>query len=450
MSGFLLRPMHRFFRQTIWREDPRDPAPVRAFLRLMQLGYLVVQHFQDDRGFLRSSALAYTTLLSLVPLLAFVFSVLKGLGAEKQIRQYLIDEAARQEAQVRDEAAAPAEPGAAPAAARTTAPADAAGVEAAAAAGTEAPATATTEAGVKPAVSGWRLLHRLTGGRPEVAVRLMGYIERTDFTALGIFGLVLLLWTVVNVLSTVEATFNDVWGVTRGRPWLRRFADYTAVLVIAPVLLLAAIGVATYLLSTPIADQGMTATLWRTVVRGIGWLGPAVLVWISFAVFYAFMPYANVGLVPAAVGGVVGGTLWQVAFWGYTTFNVGVASYNAIYTSFAALPIFLAWLYLSWVIVIIGAEVAFAAGHIESYRRSRKDVHLSPTPWRSSPFACSSRLRAPSAQPALPPTRTSRAAPRCLSRPSSRFSPSSRPRTSWPRSPQARSCASSRLTTSPA
>ncbi len=366
----------------------------------MQVSYLVYEHFQDDRGFLRSSALAYTTVLALVPLLAFVFAILKGLGAEEQMKRYLIDVSQHAQAVGVELAASQGGSGQSitiESTATETRSGRTATLESSATGMSEDGRTVAVESTARAAViestsaesaapvggsattgrSGVRLLYRITGGRPEVAERIMTYVEQTNFTTLGIFGLAILLWTVVNVLGTMETTFNDIWGVKVGRTWLRKFSDYTAVMVIAPVSFVTAMGVATYLVSTSERVTGVEAVL-SPVVRVIGWVAPVVLVWLAFSVFYAFMPNTRVGFVPAVTGGIVGGTLWQLAFWGYTTLNIGVARYNAIYTSFAALPIFLAWLYFSWVIVIAGAEFAFATGHIHSYRRSRRDIDLSP------------------------------------------------------------------------
>jgi len=329
------KSLSHFFREEIWRMHATERGVKRALIATLQVTLLVGKRFRDDKGFLRASALAYTTLLSLVPLLAFAFAILKGLGADKQLRDYLLSEPvaqARQSGQV----VSPE-------------------IESTSASGEEGRAN---------------LLVRITGGRREAAERLFSYIDRTNATALGVFGLVMLLWTVVNVLKTVEVTFNDIWGVREGRSWMRRISDYTSAMIIAPVLLVTAGGLFAFLTQHHFGGVGAVGAAWQTAVKVVGWVWLPVLIWAAFTAFYALMPNASVGFASAVTGGIVGGTLWQLAFWGYTTFNIGVAKYNAIYTSFAALPIFLVWLYFSWVLVIVGAEAAYARAHIETYRQS--------------------------------------------------------------------------------
>lgn len=294
-----------FLKETIWREQAGRKRLMRFLYGLLQVSFLVGKGLFDSRIFLRASALSYTTLLSLVPFLAFVFSILKGLGVDEKVRPLLME--------------------------------------------------------------------KIAAAQQPVAEKLAEYvtnnIARTSVTALGVFGLVTLLYTVIKVLSTVEASFNDIWGISKGRTWLRKFSDYTSVMVIAPVLLVIAMSISTYLLANPFFTSGVSVTLWRVCGAFLAKLGPYVLTWLAFTAFFAFMPNTTVRFVPALGGGIVAGTLWQIAFWAYTRFQVGVASYSMIYTSFAALPVFLMWLYISWAIALFGAEVSFAIAHLETYKR---------------------------------------------------------------------------------
>jgi membrane protein len=304
MKG-LIESVSKFLRETMWFERKETRKLVRFLVRILQVSFLVGRGFLDNKCFVRASALAFTTLLSIVPLLAFVFAILKGLGVEEQVRPYILE--------------------------------------------------------------------RVAAAQDPVAEKLVtyisNYISSTRATALGVVGLVTLLYTVVKVLSTVESSFNDIWGVSRGRTWMRKVADYTSVMVIAPVLLVAAIGVSTYLLAFPLSGPESVVTAGRILARVLVRTGPYLMTWIAFTAFYAFMPNASVRFTAALSGGIAGGTLWQLAFWAYTKFQIGVARYDVVYTSFAALPVFMVWLYLCWVIALFGAEVAFAAGHVETYKR---------------------------------------------------------------------------------
>jgi membrane protein len=114
-------------------------------------------------------------------------------------------------------------------------------------------------------------------------------------------------------------------------------------------------------------------------LKGVmAWLGPVLLVWTAFAAFYAFMPNTRVKVSAALIGGIVSGTLWLALLWAYKTGQVKIGSYNVIYGSLAALPVFLMWLYFSWVITLFGAEVAFAYEHVETYRRKMENYRPSP------------------------------------------------------------------------
>ena len=346
-----------FVTDAVWRERKHMRGSAGYLLKTVQVSFLVAKGFLDDKCFLRASALSYTTLLSLVPLLAFVFSILKGLGLDTELRPYL-----RQVAESRAAAEAGQENTGGTAAQRNpevnSSAVPAAGAEKAAAPEAEQAEEKDTTVG--------KIMKRLVAGQGELVNKLveysLNYIRDTPVGALGVVSFLMLLYTVIKVLSTVENSLNDIWGVTRGRTWLRKVADYTSVTVIAPMLLIAAVGLSAYVM--PGGARGEETAVELTVKA----VGPYVLIWTAFTAFYAFMPNASVRFTSALAGGLVGGTMWQLAFWAYTTFQIGIAKYNVIYTSFAALPVFLMWLYISWLVVLFGAQVAFSTGHIETYR----------------------------------------------------------------------------------
>ena len=307
----LVETIERFLRETIWLERRGSRKAVRFGIRTLRVVFLVGKGFYDDKCFLRASGLAFTTVLSLVPLLAFAFSVLKGFGAEDMVRDEVIEYVAV--------------------------------------------------------------------GQDELEIRLKEYIDsmtsyvtETRVGALGGLSLLFLLYTSIKVLSTAEDSFNDIWGVTKGRRWLRKFSDYTSVIIIGPVLLASAIAVSTYLSANPLAGEGVTLSVGRYLLRALAWMGPYALTILAFAALYAFMPNTRVSISAALIGGLVAGLLWQGAFWSYTHLQVVVARQNAIYGAFAAVPIFLVWLYVSWVITLFAAEVAFAYEHVETYRQRRE------------------------------------------------------------------------------
>jgi membrane protein len=245
--------------------------------------------FYQDQCLVRASALAYTSLLSLVPLLAVMFSVLKGLGAQGRLE------------------------------------------------------------GV--------LLSRLSLDADTVDL-IVGYIDKTNFATLGALGAAALILTVISVLGNVEASFNLIWRVAQERTVWRKVTDYVSVVMLTPFLLLVA---------TTITSAGQTQGLVQWVLDN-GYLGgvavvvlqlsPIAINAVGIAVLYAVMPNRRPSWGPLIIGAAFAGVAWSIAQIGYVNLQVGVARNNAIYGALAQLPVTLVWLYLSWAVVLAGAELA--------------------------------------------------------------------------------------------
>lgn len=271
------------------RLSPSDPLP-----SWMGPVFHAARTFLDSHALVQASALAYTTVLSIVPFLAVAFSIAKGLG--------LYDAPP-----VRD------------------------------------------------------ALLRLTAGRTAVVDGILDYIQNTNVKTLGAVGTALLLVTAVSLLSTVEGAINTVWKVqTRRGPWIR-FTTYTTLIVVGPVLLFAALSATATLKTSTVSRWLMDLPLAHQALATMLAVMPLLLVWLVFFLLYRFLPNAKVRAVPALIGALVGGSLWQALQWAYLTFQFGAASYNAIYGSFAQIPLLLLWLYLSWAIVLLGAQVSHTA-----------------------------------------------------------------------------------------
>lgn len=267
-------------------------GPRRKALRFFHAVVLVARNFLEHRSLLRASALSFTTILSIVPLLALAFAVLKGLGVQNSLEPLI--------------------------------------------------------------------LQRFTVGSGEVVDKIITYINNTKMGSVGAIGLVFLVVTVISLLGSIEEAFNDIWGVEGHRSIYRRFSDYLSVVVSGPLLMLAAISITTSM-------QSQSVVLWILQRSYVGDLllllfqvVPYLIVWIAFVSLYIFMPNTKVRLKSALFGGILAGTIWQLAQWGFIHFQVGVAKYNAIYGTLAALPVFMAWIYTSWVIVLFGVEVVAA------------------------------------------------------------------------------------------
>jgi len=179
----------------------------------------------------------------------------------------------------------------------------------------------------------------------------------------------ILFWSVMKVLGNIEHSFNEIWGVTKARSIGRKFSDYFSLILLCPVLLAFA-GSTTVMVSSH-------ARLLLEKITFLKSLGPVLLLplkllpyctlWVTFTFIFVFMPNTKVKLKSGLVAGVVSGTLFQILQWAYINLQIGVAKYSAVYGSFAALPLFLIWLQMSWLILLFGAEIAFAVQNVHTY-----------------------------------------------------------------------------------
>jgi membrane protein len=301
----------RHFRHDIWAKDiDAAVGPRKGVLAVSRLIYMVGTGFLADHCIIRASALTFTTILSIVPLLAVAFSISKGFGLQNAdfFRDFLMG---------------------------------------------------------------------VSAGRAEVVDKILQYIANTNVKTLGWVGVGTLLVTVFTTVGNVERAFNSIWGVKRGRTSWRKFTDFFSVIVICPIIVLVAA-------SFTVAVQKLD--LVHEFVRDPGYDGlekfllkffSLALVWIGFTFVYAFVPNTRVRLKSAMVGGIVAGTLWQTAQWLYIHWQIGFTKYNAIYGSFAQLPLFLVWLYISWIIVLLGAELSYAMQHLHTFVRRGLSERLS-------------------------------------------------------------------------
>jgi len=302
--------MHKlvlFFTRDIWRIRARDLSKWRfALLQYLRIFILAVRGFASDSCSLRASALTFYTIMSIVPVVAMGFGIAKGFGMEKVLREQIASS---------------------------------------------------------------------LKGHEEVANNIIEFSEKLLQNAQGGLvagvGIAVLLWTVIKVLGNIEKSFNHIWGVEKSRGIIRKFTDYLSIMLICPVLLVVSSGI-TVVLRTHVGtivekfDQfglGIFAPVLFVLLN----LVPLLLGWSVFALVYIFMPNTKVNLKSGIVGGIAAGTLFQIVQMLYVGFQVGVTKYGAVYGSFAALPLFLIWLQLSWLVVLFGAELSFAHQNVETY-----------------------------------------------------------------------------------
>ena len=207
------------------------------------------------------------------------------------------------------------------------------------------------------------LLSEIAGDSEETVARIISYVNNTNFKSIGAIGLLALVVTVISLLGNIEEAFNVTWGVRETRPLQRRFSDYLSVVVVGPILLLVAASMTSSLQSQWLVQWLIEHTYLGDAILLLFRLIPYVSIWTAMTFLYIFIPNTRVRFSSALLGGILAGTAWQIAQWGYFYFQVGVANYNAIYGTLAALPIFLVWIYTSWLIVLFGLEVVCVHQH---------------------------------------------------------------------------------------
>jgi membrane protein len=216
------------------------------------------------------------------------------------------------------------------------------------------------------------LLAPLGPSAEEITTRLITFVNNVNVGALGAVGLVTLFITIVSLISNIELSFNRIWGVKTPRRLARRFSDYLSVLLVGPVLVFAGLGIIASLQSSAVMQVLMAIEPFGTLILIALWLVPYLTLWGAFTFVYIFIPNTTVRMRPALLGGLVAAILWVTAGWGFAAFVASSTKYTAIYSSFAILLLFFLWSYVGWVIVLLGAEVAYAHQHVRVYRGGRK------------------------------------------------------------------------------
>lgn len=210
-------------------------------------------------------------------------------------------------------------------------------------------------------------------GQEEVAKRIIDFstalLENASGGIIAGIGVAFLFWAIIKVLSNIENSFNDIWGIKIPRSIGRKFSDYLSMMLICPFLLIMASSA-----TVVISSQILVIIQKFPVFNAIGPLVALVLkllpyctIWVTFTFVFIFMPNTRVKFSSGLLAGIVAGTFFQIVQWIYINFQIGVARYSAIYGSFAALPLFLLWLQTSWLVVLFGAEISFAHQNVDTY-----------------------------------------------------------------------------------
>jgi len=300
-----IKKIMTFLMEDIWRIRLRQLPRTKSFLiRNLRIILVAVRGFIEDKCQLRASALTFYTLLSIVPVVAMAFGVAKGFGFEKMLQDKIL-------------------------------------------------AGSSNQAEVLQ----------------QVIVFARNLLDNTRGGLVAGIGVAVLFWTVIKVLGNIEVSFNHIWGIKKGRSLGRKFSDYIAIMLFCPLLFIMASSL-TVFISTRVQSMAENVSILSAVgplivflLKGL----PYAIIWVLFTSIYILMPNTRVHFKSGLLGGIVAGTIYVITQWAYISFQVGIAKYNAIYGSFAALPLFLVWLQLSWLIVLFGAEISFAHQNVGTY-----------------------------------------------------------------------------------
>lgn len=346
----MLNRIPNTFNRYIWQGDLHTlPLHKRLLIFWLRMLQVLVQDFAGGDITMRSMSLVYTTLLAIVPTLAFVFAILKGLGVQDNLEPMLLN-----------------------------------------------------------------FLAPLGEKGEELSMRILNFVDNVKAGVLGVLGLLVLAYAVISLVQKVESGMNYVWRVREVRSLGERFSHYLSVILIGPLLVIVALAI-----TATLSSHGMSqyikevAGFGPVLISGIKLL-PYLLVIAAFTFVYAFVPHTHVQFRAALYGGIFAGILWEFAGWAFAALTVSSTRLTLIYSGFAILVMFMAWIYLCWLILFVGAQVAFYVQNPELVRRhGREDIggrtlerlalhimylvgrsyHDNKTPWSREELA--RRLRVP-------------------------------------------------------
>ncbi|MGB7930755.1 MAG: YihY/virulence factor BrkB family protein [Gammaproteobacteria bacterium] len=303
-----IKQAYSWFTRLVWEHDLRQLSiPRKVVVFIARVLHMLVRELLGGQLNLRAMSLVYTTLLSLVPLLAVSFSVLKELGVHNQIEPML-----------------------------------------------------------------YNFLKPLGPEGAGLAEKIVSFVDNVEVGVLGSVGVVLLIYTVIALMQKIESAFNFVWQVEHLRPIVRRISSYLSVVLIGPVMLFIAT-----VLSSDIARHLVAIKPFAAVLLSAGEWIPYLLVCLTFAFVYILIPNTRVQVRAALVGGVIAGIVWKFTGWGFSVFIASSSKYAAIYSSFAIFILLLIWLYMNWLILLVGSQIAFFVQYPKFMTLNREQLVLS-------------------------------------------------------------------------
>ncbi len=310
------------------KENRKVVDTIKCVIRVLLIMY---REFFRTKISIRAAALTYTIVLSMVPVLAMSTAVLKGLGSDNQLKlaaDRFIETLEPTPAQITEQKSKDY--------------------------------TATEEEKTRSGT--------MTAHLHNAVDTIFSYVERTNFAALGAFGIIGLLVVVIMLLSSVEDAMNAIWHTKKGRSIFRKVMDYLALLILLPISINAALAGDAILESEKIMAYIHTFIPSVWAVKMLLKLLPFLFVVLSLMAMYLFFPHVRVKTYAALSGALFAAVFWFIVQRIYIILQVGVANYNAIYGSFATVPLFLVWLHLGWMFILLGSTLAYAVQNRNHYQ----------------------------------------------------------------------------------
>ena len=222
------------------------------------------------------------------------------------------------------------------------------------------------------------LVEQFAAGAPDAVDRIIELVKGVNFGALGTVGGVVLIATSILAIGNVEKALNAIWGVQKQRAWVRRIPDYLAVVVVTPLLLGVAISMSGTLESQYLVKRLLEVPALAALYDAGLKQAPTVLAIAGFSFIYWFLPNTDVKLSSALAGGAVAGLMFTTAQKFYISLSVGAARFDALFGGLSVLPLLMVWVYFSWAIMLLGAEVSFALQTLQLYRREVRGTPPGP------------------------------------------------------------------------
>lgn len=305
-----MRKIIKFFKTDIWQDCSHRSPVARFLIAVMRMLILAIQRFTTKRIIESASALTYSTLLAIVPILAVVFAIARGFGFNKYIEEWFKD---------------------------------------------------------------------VLSSQPQAADTIVGFVNSyLVHTQSGIIlgiGLLVMLWTVTMLIKNIELAFNKIWQVKKPRSFFRTVTDYMGMFLLAPIIIVVTSGISIFMVAVT-KEKGLE--VFAPMVRLVLDVMPYVVMSGVFIALYVFMPNTKVRLSRAIGPGILAGVAMQGLQLFYIHSQIWVSSYNAIYGSFAALPLFMLWVQISWTICLFGAELCYTSQNLEesAFRTYTEDISI--------------------------------------------------------------------------